>query len=403
MKHAFLILVLASLVISCDDSKQYEGKWRLDPLRLKNNELDYPFSIYVENDSIKFNYWYFEHWHKFPLKIKSKKLLFNSWEIPANKLEDTIYVNKIAYVKDEKDSVFKWWWDDPLIKIELPKTNSKYFKFDKINSTAPNSYLHYGKRLDNNAFSLQLNGNHSKLTDLPEFLHIGHHYTYHEEQSPFPSSILFIDQSTGMKDLESILFEHKRVNRLKISFINNISISYQDSLGLYYDYELLNKRLPPFNENDTYRPGHLANIPPPPPPPPYFTFFGDQKPELQFVLLKNGTLFHDNNPISTSELKTLANSWVKKKNAIFSLYDLESTFGKFLEMTAIINSAYQNERNTLSKRKFNKPLSDLNRDEMTSLKLEIPLYHVWSYSIPHYNHVVQQKNNTFGVNLSVIH
>lgn len=394
MKQFFLILILICLIASCDNSKKFEGKWRLDATKLTNNEFDYPASIYIENDSIKFNYYSFDRWHKFPLKMQNKRFQFNNWDIDINKFKDTLFINEVPYVKDDNDSIFNWWWDEPIVNIDLPKVNSTYFKFDEINYNAPNSYAYYGKRLDNDEFCLQLNDKCAETKDLPWFLHIGHNYN--GKPRPFPSSILFIDKSAAMKELEAIFFEHKKVNRLKVGLINNINLNYNDSIGLYYDYELLNKRLPFFNESDNYTPNHVDSSPPPPPLP-YSPFFDNQKPEPQFILLKNSNFYQNNQIISNTELESLVKEWVKNKNAIFSLYDLESTYGKFLEMTAIINSVYQNERNRLSEIKFSKPLSEVNQDEITAIKLEVPMYHVWSFSIPHYNLVVRENNSFFGL------
>lgn len=397
MKNFFSILILTCLFVSCKNYEKYEGKWALNIYTSENDESETPMYFQIKNDSIKFNYWSFDHSHEYSVEIKENQLLFNNWGVKANIIEDTLSLQNSFYIKDNNDSIREWWWSNPITKIDLPKINSDFFKFDKINHSAPNSYVLFGKRLDNNKFSLQLNDKYAELNDLPAFLNDSHHHIYRDQVRPIPSSILLIDKTTPMKHLEKLFLEHKKVNRLKVGLINNINLNYDDSVGLHYNYEVLNKKLPNLFENDRYRPENLKLSLPPLPPPPYYPFFGDLKPMPQFIILKNDIIYHNNKAIISSELKSLAKQWIRNENTIFSLYDLQSTYGKFLEMTTLINSVYQNERNKLSKNKFDKPLNLLNQEEMKIIKLEIPMYHVWSYSIPHYNHILENNNTFFGM------
>lgn len=391
MKHFFLTLILFSLFISCDDSKKYEGHWT--NYYLNDYGYNETKSLTIENDSAKFNYPYFDYCNSYHLKIKNDILNFNNLSFSSSIEEDTLFLNPfILFVRDNQNKLYRY---KPILKIKLPELplieNTETNKDERLN------FMYFGKRLDNDKYGLQLNDRYADLNEIPAFLAF-ERVGLREELIPFYSTVLMIDKSTPLNYIESIFHELKKVNQLKVKLVNTLDINYNDDQGLYYNYQGLSKRLPYFMENDFYVPKTLKNpLSPPPPPPPYFPLFDDQKLETRFVLLKKDTLFHNNNPISTSQLKTLANSWVKNKNAIFSLYDLESTYGNFLEMTAIINLAYQNERNTLSKRKFNKSLSDLNSEKMTFIKLEIPMRHVWSFSIPHYKSLVQENNSFSGL------
>ncbi|TBN00236.1 hypothetical protein EYD45_14970 [Hyunsoonleella flava] len=399
MKSFLFLLVLTCFFISCDTSKKYERKWCFDPLKLTNNDLDYPASIYIENDSIKFNYYAFDYWHKFPLTIDDK-LFFNNWKIPICRIEDTIRIGQIPYIKDEKDSVFNWWWSKPILKIDLPKIDTTYFQFHHSYKSQKN-YIYFGKRIDNNKYNLQLNDRYANIQDLPAFLAF-ERASLGEELIPFHTTVLYMDFTTPMKYAEGIFHELKKVNQLKIQMISDILLKYNNEIGLYYEHEGLTKKLPYFYENEHYVPDILDLPSPPPPPPPYFPDFWNKNVTNKIIILKRDDLYFDEQIITKPQLKELVNKWVKNKNGIFSLYDLESSYGNFLEMTAIINSVYQNERNKLSKIKFNKSLSDLNQDEIVAIKEEIPMYHVWSYSIPHFSAIVKNNDSFFGIKTLVL-
>ncbi len=402
MKNLLFLLFLILVFISCNNKDKYEGKWALDIYASENDELETPMYFQIENDSIKFNYWSFDHFHKYPLEIKKDRFLFNNWSINTDLIKDTLALQHSFYIRNTNDSLMNWLWNEPITKIELPRLKSEYFNFNKINHEARNNYILFGKRIDNNQYSLQLNNSYGKINDIPAFLADTHHPIHNGKLRPFPNSILLIDKSTQMEHMEKLFLEHKKVNRLKVSLVNNINLNYHDSIGLHYNYELLNKKLQRYQEYDNYVLNSSKNFSPPPPPQSSL-LFDNQKPKPQFILLKNNTLYHNDNPITTTQLDLLSNQWIENQNAIFSLYDLESSYGKFLEMTAIINSAYQNAREIYAKSKYNRNYEDLNSDEILEIKTKIPMNHIWSFSIPHYNHVVQQKNNTFGIKLPVVH
>jgi hypothetical protein len=85
-----------------------------------------------------------------------------------------------------------------------------------------------------------------------------------------------------------------------------------------------------------------------------------------------------------------------------SLYDLESNYSSFLEMNALINSAYQEIREGKSKMKFNKTLNNLTREELTEIKLGTPIKHIWDYSISHFNRIAKKGSSFYGLELAPI-
>jgi hypothetical protein len=243
MKHIFILFALIFCFISCDDKKKYQGKWILDIFKSKTNELDSPSNVYIENDSIKFNYWGFNHWHKFPLKIKDNKFLFNNWTVNSNIIKDTLSLQNTFYIKERNDSILNWWWSKPITKIELPRITPNLFNFEEIVENRQNSYILFGKRLDKNEFTLQLNDRYAEIKDLISFLASGCGGVGGMKDKSIPTSVLFIEQSTPMKYIQDIFYHLKLVNQLKISFVNNINLNYIDTLGLNYEYEMLTKPL----------------------------------------------------------------------------------------------------------------------------------------------------------------
>lgn len=397
MKYFFFVLVSVFLILSCNSKEKFEGKWTHDELKINTNKQgDLPFRIIIENDSIKFDFRNFQHMYIYPLRIKNGKLLFNNWSLKAKIEEDTLTLNNIDYyIKDENDSVLINWWGKHMIDIDLPGTN--YFSFTPQANPNNNDELHYyvmfGKRLDNDEYSLQLNDKYAKTSDLLAFLY---NRSCHGGLPSFPTIVLYIDKTTPLKYIEDIFYYLKISNKLKIKFVNDILLKFNDTLGIYYDYHVFPKILPPFRENDNYRP-NKKEFPPPPPPPPYYPMFDEENLDSKFIYLKKDKFYCEDKVISTSELKSIIKPWIQSNKVIFSLYDLESTYGEFLEMNAIINSVYEEVREYVSIEKYKQPYKDLTREQITEIKMQIRMYHIWSYSIPHFNHVIKGNGSFFGL------
>ncbi len=396
MKNIFLFLISIFFVTSCNTKEKYQGKWT--NYYLKYGSQNETRGLSIENDSIKIDYPYFNNHNKYPLIIKKGKLKFNNITLNASIKKDTLTLNdSIYFVKDNNDTLYG---SDILLKIDLPKvpnfTNSFY------DNNKWNNYIYFGKRLDNNQFSLQLNDKYASIKDLLAFITVekGH---IRCELTPFPTAVLFIDNSTPMKFIEDIFYNLSKVNQLKVSLINNLNLKFNDSLGIYYKHEGLVKKLPPLWENDSYNTNTSNEIYSAPPPPPLsLPMFNNKKPQTKFVLLKNDTIYFNDKIIKTNSLKKLIKPWIEKNIIIFNLYDLESSYGKFLEMNSLFNSAYMEIREQNAQIKFYKSLHKLNRDELTEIKMQTQMNHLWSYSIPHYNAVIKNDKLFFGLKVHSI-
>ncbi|GAA3600142.1 hypothetical protein Q4Q39_11910 [Flavivirga amylovorans] len=394
MKNIIFFFVLLFCFLSCDDKEKYQGKWSNSYLKPSyyHNETK---SIVIENDSIKFNYTYFDFWNKYSLKIEKGKFKFNNITIEALAEKDTLILNdSIYFIKNCYDTLY---WHKPLLRINLPQIHNLTTPIS-ISEEYLRSYIYYGKRLDNKEFSLQLNDRLAEMEELIPFIVPRCGGVGGMRNKPFPTNVLFIDKMTPMKYVEDIFYKLSLVNQLKISFVNNIDLKFSDSLGFYYNYQRLNKRISSNFVHSIYSPNSYKTYPPPPPS--NHPLFNNSHLESNIIFLKKDKIYHNDKIINPSDLKTLIKPWIKNNDVLFSLYDLESTYGTFLKMNAIINSTYEEVREEHSKLKFNKPLKDLAREEINKVKMKIRMHHIWSYSIPHYNAVVKQENSFFGLKVN---
>ncbi len=71
-------------------------------------------------------------------------------------------------------------------------------------------------------------------------------------------------------------------------------------------------------------------------------------------------------------------------------------------MNAIINFTYQEVREEKSMIKFKKSLKDLSRDEYNEIKIENPMIHIWDYSIPHFNRIIEKEKSFYGLKINSI-
>lgn len=390
MKSILLILVSVSFLLSCNSKEKFQGRWSnyMQKYSDYDNEIR---SVIINNDSITFKYPYFDYSNSYPLSIENGRFKFNNLSISAIVQKDTLSLNdSIYFVKDQMDTIYG---SDILLEIDLPKITDLITQ--KLNKENLNTYIHFGKRIVNQNYVLQLNDIISSISDLPYFVfRTNCHNSI--DYSKIAHTVLSMDKSSTLNHFEEIIYSLTSINYLNLDLVNDIHLPYNDSLGFNYDYEILPKKLQPFRESDNYRPNE-KELPPPPPPPPYNPIFEDKNLISKFIYLKKDKLYFENQIISTSKLKSIVKPWIENNNVIFSPYDLESTYGIFLEMNAIINSGYLEVREQVSQKKFNLSLQDLSMDQLNDIKMQIRMNHVWSFSIPHYNHIVENNGSFFGL------
>lgn len=391
-KQVFVLLLILFSIFSCNQKEKYQGKWIGNYYHNSSFDEHIPAYFLIEKDSIKFNYGTFNHWHNYKIEIKRDRLVFNGSEMSASIDIDTLTLNnKHQYVKPTNDSLKFFVHETPILDLQLPKLDN-VSRLD-IDTTSLSFYIYFGKRLDNGEYRLQLNDKYAKVSDLPWFLNPGHHNTY-------PTVYLFIDKSTPLIFLDQMFDELIKSNSLRIGLINDINLQINDLENIYYDYEILKKSLPAFPLDSEYREklyhSDFVLGPPPPPSPPNLNI--DQS-KTDYVFLINNEMFYNKTRINQIQLKDIIEKSIKNNHTIFTLYDLESSYGSFLEMNAIIDNAYKEKREQKSRSTYEKSFTELTKDERREVYLQIPMKHLWSYSIPHYQSILKNRNPIFGDDL----
>ena len=376
MINKLVLFSLLTIIFSCNSKEKYNGSWF-------NHNSDFYVECdkaIINNDSIHFSYPYFEFWNSYPLTLKNNTLLFNNSSIKAEVKKDSLIINnKTRLLKDSSGfHLYNFVELKSKIQIELPKLNNN-LRVNTNNKNTNNYFIHYGKRHDNSEFSLELNGSYVTNHNIIRFLI--ENTDYHDF---FTNSMLFIHKDSKMEEVEEILFYHQAMNHLKVSFIDDILTKANDSIGIFFEYKSLVKKLPPYIENDEYfiKPLNL------PPPPPTFHIYDFDKSNFGIITLKKSQLFYNNEIINEEELKSILKNLIYEDKHIISLYDLKSNYSSFLNLNSLIEIEYEKLRNNESLKIYNKPLEELNIDELNTIKLKIKHRHIWNYSIPHFEHLI---------------
>jgi len=393
MKNLLLVLFCLSFIISCNTKEKYQGTW-YDTIYYQNEAQEVPIKMVITKDSIHFEHPNFRFWESFAMHIEKNQLSFNQSNLKVEKVKDSLIINNYnIFSKNPIENVSKILKEDNLnLELNLPKIQNAYFKKYPNDNHRLIYYILFGKRLDNDTYSLQLNNNYADFEDLPIFLS-EHHRDYH---SPYPNSFLLIDKNSKMNDLEKLFYMHQKINQLKVSFINNISIKSNDSIGLYYEYQLIDKKLFPLTDKDNYS-NKTLNFPLLPPPPPMMSTLENENSNISYYILNDNIIYAENKKINHNEFEKLVERSILNDDIIISLYDLESSYESFLKMIATMDAAYQKLRNKRALIKFNKPFNDLNNEEIGEIKMEIQMKHIWDYSIPHYKSIIENNNSFLGL------
>lgn len=398
-KFIFVFILILVSFISCNKTSKFQGKWTNS--MLKNTTYNNTRNLLIENDSIKFSHMYFDYWASFPLSIEKNKLIFNDFNVSSFIEKDTLTLNdSIYYIRDTADTLF---WAEIKLSISLPKTS--HLKYPTEENNGLNFYINYGKRLTDSKFVLQLN---DRLFDVPEFHQlINFTNVWHHEVPSFPNMILFIDEDSTMGDVDKILYYLSIANQPRVAFVNNMKLNINDSIGIFFKNELLEKRIPPLHYNKSYVQNSIASdtsqrYPPPPPPEPSFFWPDDESSKINVFSLINNEIYFNNTKLDFKNFESLISTMIQKNEVIITLFDLASTYGFFIDMNSVIHSMYLEQRDKLSEKKYDKSYFDLTSDNSDSIKILLPMKHIWNFSIPHFNSVIDETGSFYGLNVKKI-
>jgi hypothetical protein len=386
MKKILSVLSLTILLTSCTD--KHMGDWVL----YKSNEKGIygePPKIRVLKDSIKFCPWNYISWDEYSYTLEGSKFKINEIEIDFKIEEDTLILNEsIKYIKAEsKRAIELYGVTNSDIKINLPKIEGA--KLIEYKKPEYGTYIRYGRRHDNGEFSLQLNDKYVGIGKLRDFvidtrdIKIGQEYRSQKHY-------LFCDKNTKMKDLENIFLAMNSVSERDISFVNEEEVIFNDSLAFNYKTKGLKLRMFPTDYISNYAREKLKGlndneevllfqkrtfI--------YYTLKNRAKEYSNVISLVKNKFFFNGDEIQKNELLGLLKDDIIKQNSIITLYDLESDYYHFLELQLAINAVYNTLREKQSLKMYNRPLSNITKDELYEVKKKIPMRFLWNYSIPH--------------------
>ena len=196
-------------------------------------------------------------------------------------------------------------------------------------------------------------------------------------------------------------------NQLRIIHVNDISISYSQDKGIYYKYQVINKRLSPFfdieylrnhtfleNQKVPYDYNYEKLL-----PPPLSSIELGINSKAKIIKLKNNIVTINNKELNTNQLKLVVENCIKNKAPIVSIFDLDSSYSTFLDLTATIQSVYTDERNKKAIEIYNKEFQKLERSEMLKIRELIPMIYSWNYSIPHFNEIIKADGTLHGIEI----
>lgn len=396
----FSLVLVACLIFSCNQKEKYQGKWTNSFIHNLNLDEHQPTFFKIEEDSIKFNFGTFDHWHSYKLEIIGDRFLFNGVQMDVSVEVDTLVLNNYSYfLRDHNVSLQTLYYDLPILDLALPELET-VSQLD-IDEKTVSYFIYFGKRMDNGEYSLQLNDKYADIKELRAFFHSSRS-AFREELLPYPIVYLFIDKTTPLIYIDQIFDELTMSNKLKVGLINNINLERNDSEILFYEFEILSKRLPFIQYDGIYRNQLFETDLMQPPPPPSSLYFKMDNSKTAYFFLIHNRVYYNNAIIDDQQLQNITNSLIKNNYSIISLYDLESEYYYFLKMNSIISNEYDYFRDKASKSTFNKPLNFLNYEQLNEIKKQIPMKHLWSYSIPHYQLLVKNNNPDFGIVLKPI-
>ena len=68
-------------------------------------------------------------------------------------------------------------------------------------------------------------------------------------------------------------------------------------------------------------------------------------------------------------------------------------------MNLEVNNTFYDKRQVLFLKKFNKNYSDLDKENTNGMKQNVPMTYIWDYSISHFNEIIEEDGNLFGLRI----
>jgi len=357
IKYRFLLFsTCLVLLFSCNKNKEkYFGEWLMTTPYEPTNQAE---KLIITKDSVFIASYPFHSFYSESLKLGQKKIeLFNkSFDLKLNN-DSLLTFNNSTYIK-KGYVLFDYFNNKNLISIEYPKIENvrevQFRGYPKIN---------FGKEINSDSYSLQLNDRIANLKDLRSFLFPGHH--------DFILGVsLYADKNSRMKDINNIFYEIKSVNIRTIKLINDVNYYYEDNNMILTSEEGVFIYLTDFEEEIFIkRESEPMRIPLPPDSPSLKTIIDNLN--YNIISLVKNELFLGLGKVSKNNLTDAAKENFLNKYFII-LYDEESKYKNYLELINIYNNAFLDIRNNEALKIYGKPMDSLSREKKNIIVIRTP-------------------------------
>lgn len=348
LKFFILFLIVFSLICCSEKKEDYYGEWIMISPYLEKNQAE---KIIITKDSIEFSEYPFSSNLTFKHSIENNKIKVLNSEFNIKIKDDSILVfNDANYIKYPNNS-----FDFPkrLLSINLPKIEEI-----KPTNIGVSYHVYFGKKLNSEKYSLQLNDKLTESKELKNFL-----YSYENSIT----TALYIDKNAIMKDVNLLLREMKTINKRRVYLVNEQKFIVKNDTSLVSSLECTYLFLTQIEEEKLF---YEDEVPPPPPSISLWTLIEDYKKYKVFSIINNEYYF-GLQKVPKSELVNI----IKKNSTWFlmNFYDDVSNYKTFLELINAYQNAFFELRNEESIKRFNKPLDSLTKEEIIEIKRTIPM------------------------------
>jgi biopolymer transport protein ExbD len=360
-----IVWLLASIVVgSCTEivpKERYFGKWIAVDL-----PQELPNYIHISADSISYS----ENeviWNATPITINSDHLSFDGQTFQTKVSEDLLWIENQAYKKLNTKAP---------IEIALPKL--KTYTFDEGSLRDPAIDIFYGKKSNSDSLSVQYKGKIVTLDGIRDSLA----QRYNDVYRNVYQVTLHCDKNILMKDIETLFLNIRRIGFENVYLVNDVSQKFKTEFiqaKLHKEVHSIKFML---DMNPAYRteiPTQNSNT-----RSGYMTYLIKNNKPFQYTFLIDNAFYYGKEKLSKQAFSKTLKTLIQDNIPLFMLYDLESSYEKYLEMSSIYKQQLDEVRNEVAIATFNTAFNALPKVQKEQLKNSYRYLNIRQYSIPHF-------------------